>query len=209
MFLKKTAIGSIVLLTTPSLLFSRKLSSSIEDKLFSTYCEIDSQFPLSTQDSALLVDGEQQKMYLVNGSDGFTIHKEYSISTAKKGFGGTKGSYKTPLGIHKIYSKIGDGAPVGTLFKKQVNRGYTVPIYTDKKNHPGDYITTRILTLQGLEQHNKFSLERGIFFHGTNEEGLIGTPASFGCIRMINTDIVELYDLVSKGTYVNIKERLV
>ena len=50
------------------------------------------------------------------------------------------------------------------------------------------------------------SYERRVYIHGTPEEGLIGTPASHGCIRMRNTDVVELFDTVSKGTLVEIRK---
>lgn len=38
--------------------------------------------------------------------------------------------------------------------------------------------------------------------HGTNRPGSIGTYASYGCIRMLNEDIVHLYDQVNVGTRV-------
>ncbi|RDI62091.1 L,D-transpeptidase [Microvirga subterranea] len=38
--------------------------------------------------------------------------------------------------------------------------------------------------------------------HGTNRPGSIGTYASYGCIRMHNEDIVDLYERVSVGTRV-------
>ena len=38
--------------------------------------------------------------------------------------------------------------------------------------------------------------------HGTNRPSSIGTYASYGCIRMLNEDIVALYDHVSVGTRV-------
>jgi lipoprotein-anchoring transpeptidase ErfK/SrfK len=36
--------------------------------------------------------------------------------------------------------------------------------------------------------------------HGTNKPSSIGTFASYGCIRMYNQDIVDLFDRVSVGT---------
>jgi len=48
------------------------------------------------------------------------------------------------------------------------------------------------------------SFKRYIYIHGTHEEGLIGQKASHGCIRMLNQDIIELFELVSEGTKVNI-----
>lgn len=41
--------------------------------------------------------------------------------------------------------------------------------------------------------------------HGTNEPASIGKHISGGCIRMHNQDVVELYDLVPKGTIVEIR----
>jgi lipoprotein-anchoring transpeptidase ErfK/SrfK len=38
--------------------------------------------------------------------------------------------------------------------------------------------------------------------HGTNRPGSIGTYASYGCIRMLNEDIIDLYNQVSVGTRV-------
>ena len=51
-----------------------------------------------------------------------------------------------------------------------------------------------------LESHNKGgdndSYKRGIFIHGTHEEGLLGEKASNGCIRMYNKGVIELYNTV-------------
>jgi lipoprotein-anchoring transpeptidase ErfK/SrfK len=38
--------------------------------------------------------------------------------------------------------------------------------------------------------------------HGTNEPQSIGSAASSGCIRMLNEEVVELYDRVYIGTKV-------
>jgi lipoprotein-anchoring transpeptidase ErfK/SrfK len=42
--------------------------------------------------------------------------------------------------------------------------------------------------------------ERAI--HGTNNPGSIGGAVSYGCIRMLNADVLDLYDRVSFGTKV-------
>lgn len=41
--------------------------------------------------------------------------------------------------------------------------------------------------------------------HGTNEPWSIGTEASSGCIRMLNEDIIELYDKVKTGARVQVR----
>jgi len=49
---------------------------------------------------------------------------------------------------------------------------------------------------------NVDSKSRYIYIHGTAEEGLLGQPASDGCIRMYNTEVIELFNLVVEGTQV-------
>jgi lipoprotein-anchoring transpeptidase ErfK/SrfK len=47
---------------------------------------------------------------------------------------------------------------------------------------------------------------RYIYIHGTAYEDRVGQPASDGCIRMRNSDVIELFDLVDQGTLVEIVE---
>jgi len=65
---------------------------------------------------------------------------------------------------------------------------------------------SRILWLDGLDDHNANTRDRFIYIHGTRHEDKIGTPASHGCIRMRNTDVVELFELVDETTRVVIRE---
>ena len=39
-----------------------------------------------------------------------------------------------------------------------------------------------------------------IRFHGTSATSSIGTAASHGCVRMLNDDVIEMYDLVEEGS---------
>ena len=76
---------------------------------------------------------------------------------------------------------------------------------------PDDVITSRIMWLEGMEPGRNQggyvdTYNRYIYIHGTSEEDKIGTPASIGCIRMLNEDVVELYRLVDAGTEVLIEE---
>ncbi|GAH92165.1 unnamed protein product [marine sediment metagenome] len=135
----------------------------------------------------------------------------YPVSTSKYGVGNEKNSMKTPLGTHFIAEKIGDGAKIGTIFELCENTGEIAEIYTDAKDIKEDVITTRILWLKGIvpgvnEGEGVDSYNRHIYIHGSPEEGLIGTPASNGCIRMKNKDIIELFDSISEGTLVGIHE---
>ena len=133
----------------------------------------------------------------------------YPVSTAVKGAGEHEGSEQTPRGLHEIRAKIGAGAPMGMVF---VGRRATGEICTPEllRTDPGgDWITTRILWLRGLERGrnrlgNADSMRRYIYIHGTPYEALIGTPASHGCIRMRNADVIELFDAVEPGSQVEI-----
>ena len=125
---------------------------------------------------------------------------EYPVSTSRFGLGSRKGSFKTPAGKFRIAEKIGDGMPVGTVFKSRR------PVKATKKLlREEDLVMTRILWLDGLEPRNANSHDRYIYIHGTNHEEEIGKPASHGCIRMRGADLVELFDRVEIGTPVVIR----
>jgi len=156
----------------------------------------------------LLVNIQKQELYLVRNE---AVEKTYRISSAKNGTGNAAGSGKTPLGVHRIAEKIGAGAKLNTIFTGRKNSGKTATILKEPVDSADDFVTSRILWLEGLEPGiNKGkgidSKQRYIYIHGTPEEGLIGAPASHGCIRMYNTDVMELFDLVNAGTLVVIAE---
>jgi len=131
----------------------------------------------------------------------------YPVSTALAGIGGDEGSFRTPPGWHRIHRKIGAGALYGTVY---VSREPTGRVWAGEPSED-DLILTRILTLEGLEESiNRGpgcdSLARYIYIHGTNHELDLGRPASHGCVRMGNADIVELFDRVAEGDPVVIVE---
>jgi len=145
----------------------------------------------------IIVSTREQKMALVDRGNVVAI---YPVSTSKFGLGDWRGSRFTPLGKMQIAQKIGDSAPSGAVFKDRRRTGEIVA-----PNSPGrDPIVTRILWLRGLEAQNANAFSRDIYIHGTPEERLIGTPASYGCIRMRSTDIIHLYDIVGTGAAVTI-----
>lgn len=166
---------------------------------------------VSTQVLQLLEDGTQ-----VN---------RWPVSTAAFGVGSRPNSNQTPLGLHRIYEKIGDGMPRGAVF---VGRRYTGIIWNGEPTEE-DGVLTRILRLEGLDPGNLTSLERCIYIHGTNREADIGRPLpvfqraaawvrgqptwhpeprSHGCVRMRNLDVMDLYDRVAVGDEVLIVETL-
>ena len=113
----------------------------------------------------------------------------------------------TPLGLHKIKEKYGNETPLNGRLIGRLFYGQIAEIFTDTTTSKTDDITSRILWLEGLEEGiNKGkgidSFKRYIYIHGTSEEGKIGKPASHGCIRMKNKDVIDLFKEVSIGTFV-------
>jgi len=145
----------------------------------------------------IVISTRDQKLALLDRS---TLLATYPVSTSKFGLGDRPGSRFTPLGQLQIAEKIGDNAPPGAVFKDRRRTGEIV-----LANSPGrDPIVTRILWLRGLESQNANAFARDIYTHGTPEERLIGTRASYGCIRMRSTDVVQLYNIVGVGAAVTI-----
>ncbi|MGB2220980.1 L,D-transpeptidase family protein [Neptunomonas sp.] len=135
----------------------------------------------------------------------------FSISTAANGTGEQTGSGCTPRGLHIIRAKIGAGLPENAVF---IGRRFTGEIYSSAlaQSNPGrDWILTRILWLSGCEPGvnrlgNVDSMRRYIYIHGTPETEPMGVPASHGCIRMRNNDLLTLFNRVSVGTPLLIEE---
>jgi lipoprotein-anchoring transpeptidase ErfK/SrfK len=122
----------------------------------------------------------------------------YSISTSKFGTGDSAASYRTPLGTLFVSAKIGDRLPRGAVIKNRIPTGEIVGVDAQGR----DPIVSRVIWLRGMEAQNQKARDRCIYIHGTPEERRIGTPASFGCIRMRSRDIIDLYDHVHIGTHV-------
>jgi hypothetical protein len=127
----------------------------------------------------------------------------YRVSTAKAGVGSKAGSGMTPPGWHKVKSRHGANAKVGQLFVSRRPVKGVVRSAAECRLGNGDEVLSRIFWLEGLDPRlnkdskgNFDSHLRFIYIHGTNQEALLGTPASHGCIRMGNRDIVELFDFV-------------
>ena len=140
----------------------------------------------------MIVSVSDQRMLLV--TDGRPV-KTYKISTSKFGVGDKPRSNCTQLGRMQVAKKIGDRARPGTVFKARRPTGEVI-----KPNAPGrDEIVSRILWLTGTEQRNRNAFRRTIYIHGTAEECRLGTPASYGCIRMASRDVCDLYSRVGHG----------
>ena len=145
----------------------------------------------------MVVSVNDQRLLLVR--DGKPV-KQYVVSTSKFGIGSKNGSNYTPLGQLEVARKIGDGYPSGMVFKSRRATGEVI-----QPNAPGrDPIVGRIMWLHGKEEQNYNTFKRCVYIHGTPEEWRLGTPASYGCIRMGQKDVVDLYDRIGEGAEVRI-----
>lgn len=133
-------------------------------------------------------------------SEGEKTIRTFLISSGAKGVGFVEGSYRTPTGNFRVFSKIGDSEPLRTVFKAREPVG----LYDAGCDNEKDYILTRVIQLEGLDVENSNTLERCIYIHGTNREDLIGQPASHGCLRLANRDMVELFDMIAVGDTLHI-----
>jgi len=128
----------------------------------------------------ITVSKKDYRLYLY---DGDKLFKYYEIGIGKQG--------RTPLGKFHIIAKVAEPdwySPHGK-----------VP-YRDKDNPIG----TRWMKLQpdeGVDQDLN-----GYGIHGTWDRDSIGKSRSNGCIRMLNEDVEELFDLIPHQTPVVITE---
>lgn len=148
---------------------------------------------ISTQSVSLFEDGR--------------LVKKYPCSTSRFGIGQIENSNCTPLGLHRIAEKIGDGEPPGTIFKAREVIGHVSELGV-----AAGRITTRILWLEGLEPGfnqggNVDTHARYVYIHGTADQESIGRPDSHGCIHLADADLISLFELLPSSTLVWIAER--
>lgn len=156
----------------------------------------------------LKVSIDEQRLQLFEAG---AVTMDIAVATAAKGPGEIMHSECTPRGWHQIRAKIGAGAPENTVF---TGRRATGEVYSPdlRREHPGrDWMLTRILWLSGLEPGknrfgNRDSMRRYIYIHGCPETDKMGVPSSHGCVKMRNTDVIRLFEIVPVGTPVLIQE---
>jgi len=151
---------------------------------------------LADERPIIYVDSAAQRLHWIDIDE--SSNRSYPVSTAANGIGNRLDSYMTPSGIHRIRQKVGGGQPRGMIFEAREPTGR---IARNLDNREQDVITSRILWLDGLEPGvNRDGLcdtyARYIYIHGTADERRIGQPVSAGCIRMLNDDVIELFDEV-------------
>lgn len=134
---------------------------------------------------------------------------EFPVSTAKNGPGELRDSGCTPTGRHRVRIKIGGDCPPNTVFVGRRPSGESYTAELAARNPDRDWILTRILWLTGCEPGRNRggrcdTLRRFIYIHGCPDSEPVSIPASHGCIRMRNRDVITLFDLVDPGMPVDI-----
>lgn len=163
--------------------------------------------PCQATDLSIVIDLSEQRLTVLKAG---TDWRSYVVSTAKNGPGERSGSGCTPRGRHYIRACIGGGQPLGTVFVGRRPTGERYSSALARQYPERDWILSRILWLCGLEPGvNRLgqvdSQRRFIYIHGTPDDQPMGVALSHGCIRMRNSDVVELFDLVRPGTSVTIR----
>lgn len=156
--------------------------------------------PAELPERLLVIDAERQLAIWLEGGK---AAGSWPVSTARAGIGGAEGSFRTPPGWHRIKARIGENAPLGTVFVARQPTGET----WRGEEREDDLILTRILTLEGLEDGvnrgpGYDSLARYIYLHGTNQESLLGRPVSHGCVRLSNADVCQVFACLREGDLV-------
>lgn len=153
---------------------------------------------MQTPQTNIHISIRNQRLTLKQGE---TPLRSYPVSTSRFGVGTEEGSMKTPIGRFRVAEKIGGEMPSNTVFRNRIPLQPGDPLPPTE-----DLVMSRILWLDGLDEQNANARDRFIYIHGTKHEDKIGSPASHGCVRMRNDDVVELFDLVDEGAHVIIEE---
>jgi lipoprotein-anchoring transpeptidase ErfK/SrfK len=156
--------------------------------------------PAPVLETQLVVSIPEQRLAVVVNDK---VYKTYKISTSRYGEGDSLGSWRTPTGRLAVAGKIGGTVPFGGVFQR---RSYTGEVLS--ANAPGrDPIVSRIIWLRGLDYTNRNAFHRCIYIHGTPDEDSLGRKASYGCIRMRSSDVIEVFNWINIGTGVAIVDK--
>jgi len=140
-----------------------------------------------------------------------TLLHRYVVSTAKNGAGEQNGSFCTPRGRHIVRAKVGAGETANTVFRRRRPTGEVWTPQLADEFPERDWILTRILWLSGKEPgRNRLgevdTMRRYIYLHGSPDSVPMGSPGSIGCVRMRNSDIIQLFERIPVYTPVDIVE---
>ncbi|KAF0136044.1 MAG: hypothetical protein FD139_2661 [Methylocystaceae bacterium] len=135
-------------------------------------------FPSSVEPGTIVIDTRHRKLFFV-ADEGVAIRYPIAVPKSRENWSGA-----------------------ATIIGKHVNPDWAPP-WIVKRDHPelpdlirggspNNPMGARALTLSRFQ----------VAIHGTTKRmrGSIGTAASYGCIRMLNEDVIDLFDRVSVGT---------
>lgn len=165
--------------------------------------DVRARFPAPTDSALVVVDVHTQRLYLLRRG---RVADVWPVSTAINGIGQIANSDATPVGVFRVARKIGAGLPPDAVLRDQVATGQVVaPVRAPDDLAASRWITTRILWLTGLqpgwnEGADEDTFLRHIYIHGTANVGMLGRPASHGCVQMAPRAVMALYRAVPVGT---------
>lgn len=147
----------------------------------------------------------KQKLYFFKDN---SLFLEADVSTSRNKPSCLEGSLGTPLGLHIIDGKIGEGETFDTVFRARKPSG-KLHEQTDEEKLK-NLILGRIMRLRGLEKgknlgENVDTFNRYVYIHGTNQEDKIGTPNSHGCVLMASKDLKILFEEIDDKSIVLIE----
>jgi lipoprotein-anchoring transpeptidase ErfK/SrfK len=148
------------------------------------------QYDTAEPPGTIVVDPQSRYLYLVM-RDGMAVR--YGVGVGRSGF-----SWSGTATI-KSKQEWPDWYPPKEMFAREPNlmeQMGELPGGPGMPGGPGNPLGARALYLW---QGNKDTLYR---IHGTFEPWTIGTNVSSGCVRMINQDVIDLYDHTPTGTKV-------
>ncbi len=137
----------------------------------------DTKYPVGT----IIIKTPERALYFVEGNGMAT---RYAVGVGREGFQWG--------GVSTIVAKAEwpGWTPPKEMIVREAANGHFIPAHMD--GGPGNPLGARAMYLGG----------RMYRIHGTNNEASIGGAVSSGCIRMMNADVIELYDRVKIGAKV-------
>jgi lipoprotein-anchoring transpeptidase ErfK/SrfK len=143
-------------------------------------------FQTNEQPGTIIVNTQERRLYYILG-DGQAIR--YGVGVGRQGF--------EWAGVAKVGGKQEWPAwnpPAEMIERELVQYGRQLP--TRMEGGPANPLGARALYLYQGSQDTLYRI------HGTNEPRSIGTATSSGCIRMLNEEVIDLYERVTMGAKV-------
>jgi lipoprotein-anchoring transpeptidase ErfK/SrfK len=134
---------------------------------------------------SLVVKTPERALYYVLG-DGEAIR--YAVGVGKEGM---QWSGSSKIVMKKEWPSW---TPPQTMIEREAAKGHIIPPFME--GGPGNPLGARAMYIGG-------SIYR---VHGTNNESSIGGAVSSGCIRMMNADVIDLYERVKIGARIYVHQ---